>query len=113
MQTRKVRRFSAGKWNDIKWSDIKRGDVIRVYDREYNHHDGSTNTFAAVEDAVFNSGVWSFKYSRLNTDGTISNPEAFKMTNKSIYNVHDNVKAGTQRRWRNLKKRSKGSKKEK
>lgn len=123
MQTRKVRRLVCGKWNDIKWSDINRGDVIRVYDREYNHHDGETNTFCAVDSAILVSGVWSFKYARIDAglrkpdgksaDGQISNPDIFVMTNTSKFNVHDNVRAGTQRRWRNLKKRPKGSKKAK
>jgi hypothetical protein len=103
MQTRKVRRFTAGKWNDIKWSDIKEGNVIRVFDREYNHHDGTINTFVATSDAYLEKdGWWRFQYD-----------ENKVMDNKSVHNVHDNVRAGTQRRWRNLKKRPKGSKKEK
>ena len=118
MQTRKVRRLVAGKWNDIKWSDINRGDVIRVFDREYNHHDGTANTFCAVDSAILVSGVWSFKYARLEwsedvRDYLVANPDVFVMTNTSKFNVHDNVRAGTQRRWRNLKKRPKGSKKAK
>lgn len=121
MQTRKVRRFVCGKWMDIKWSDINRGDVIRVYDREYGHHDGATLTFCAVDDSYVIGGVGlfgqnltqAFKYARLDDDGQITNPEIFVMTNASRYNVHDCVKAGTQKRWRNLKKRPKGTKKEK
>jgi hypothetical protein len=102
MNTRQVKRFVAGKWNPIKWSEIKIGDTLRIYDRGHGFHDGTINTFIATSDGSKASGVWSFNYG-----------DAMSQNALSHVNVHSNELAANHRGWRNLKKRKKGTKKEK
>lgn len=104
MQTRKIKKNVAGVWQEIKWADIKKGDILRIYERGHLYHDGTVDTFVATSDSYLFKPDSIYHVFEFEAGAEKSIPHT---------NVHDNVRAGSKIRWRNLKKRMKGTKKEK
>lgn len=66
MHLRRIKKYTAGRWQSIKWSEIKKGDLLRIYDRKMRISDGRTTDFKATSNAypveIDGNTYWQFNY---------------------------------------------------